>query len=86
MNTRQSKVLSLIESIVNVIVGLVISFLTQSFIFGIYDIHLSLISNITITLFFTFISVLRSYIIRRLFNCNFHHRVLNFYFTEKGHG
>lgn len=68
---NQSQRLSLIESIVNVIVGLIVSLITQQFIFGIYDIHLSLISNMTITLFFTVISIIRTYCIRRLFNCNF---------------
>ena len=64
----QSRKMSLIESITNVIIGYSISVLAQIIIFPIFDIHVSLSQNIKIGLSFTVISIIRSYFLRRLFN------------------
>lgn len=64
----QSKKVSLIESIINTIVGLSVSFIIQLIIYPAMDIEVKLHQNIIITLVFTIASILRGYIIRRLFN------------------
>jgi len=64
----QSKFHSLIESFTNVIIGYFVSLLSQIIIFPIFNINVSLKSNIYIGLWFTVISIIRSYCIRRLFN------------------
>lgn len=64
----QTKSLSLLESIVNVIIGNAIALASQLVIFGFYGIHLSLWVNIQMSLWFTAVSVIRSYLIRRFFN------------------
>ena len=64
----QSRLGSLVESLTNVAVGLVISLLSQIVIFGAYGIHLTLGDNVMITVWFTVVSVLRSFAIRRYFN------------------
>ena len=60
--------MSFVESLTNVAVGLVVSLISQIVIFGLYGIHISLGQNIAMTLWFTLISIIRSFCIRRVFN------------------
>ena len=64
----QSRSMSMIEVGVNVGLGLVVSFISQVLIFSAYDVHLSLNQNLTVTLYFTAISIVRGYALRRFFN------------------
>lgn len=64
----QTKKHSILESLTNVIVGLLMSFLTQLVIYPILDIEVSLNQNVIITTVFFIISFVRSYVIRRIFN------------------
>lgn len=64
----QSKKQSLIESIINVIVGYIVALLSQIIIFPIFGLDVNIQSNILIGLWFTGISIIRSYILRRVFN------------------
>lgn len=64
----QTRLMSLVETMTNILVGLVISFLSQIVIFKLYDVHLSTQQNVEITLYFTIISILRSFALRRFFN------------------
>lgn len=61
----QSKLDSFFESIINILVGYFIALASQLFIFPMFGIDISLTDNILIGLFFTVISVVRSYAIRR---------------------
>ena len=65
---KQSKKYSIIESMVNVILGLIISFLIQLWIYPALNISVSLNQNIIITIVFFIASFLRGYVVRRLFN------------------
>jgi hypothetical protein len=60
--------MSMVETITNVAIGLVVSFLSQVVIFKYYDIHISLAQNLELTLYFTVVSIIRSYVLRRFFN------------------
>jgi hypothetical protein len=60
--------MSMIEVATNITIGLVVSFISQIAIFKLYDIHISVTQNIEITIWFTVISIIRSYLIRRWFN------------------
>ena len=64
----QSRRNSLIESATNILIGYWCAVLTQLIIFPIMGIDVSLNKNLIIGLFFTLISLLRSYVIRRVFN------------------
>jgi hypothetical protein len=69
MNTyRQKRLHSLMESMVNVVVGMLINFTAQLIIYPLMGINVSLNTNIVIMLLFTIVSVARSYAIRRWFN------------------
>jgi uncharacterized protein YacL len=65
---KQSKRLSLIESIANTSIGLIVSFLVQLLIFPHFGIIVSHETNLYITLIFFVVSFARGYIIRRVFN------------------
>lgn len=64
----QTKKMSLIETIVSVIIGYIISLAAQLIIFPLFDINVSLAENLMIGLFFTVVSIIRGYLVRRLFN------------------
>jgi len=65
---KQSKRMSAIEAITNVVVGLLVSFGIQLVIYPILDIPVTIGENIIITSVFFVASFLRSYILRRIFN------------------
>ncbi len=64
----QSRRMSMIEVATNIVIGLVVSFISQIVIFKLYDIHISVTQNVEITIWFTVISIIRSYLVRRWFN------------------
>jgi hypothetical protein len=64
----QSRKGSLLEAVINVAIGAGIALVSQLIIFPSYGVNVSLSTNIKITIWFTFISVARSYLLRRAFN------------------
>ena len=64
----QKKRLSLIESLTNTFTGLLVSFGIQLIIYPALNIPVRIEQNIIITLIFTLASILRGYIVRRIFN------------------
>ena len=64
----QTKKQSIIESLTNILVGLITSFLIQLIIYPLLNIPVSLNQNIIITVVFFIVSFLRGYLIRRFFN------------------
>lgn len=64
----QSKKNSLIESISNVFVGLIITFIFSPLVYWVFDVEITVKQMGGVTVTFTLISILRTYIIRRFFN------------------
>jgi len=64
----QSKIGSLVESLINILIGFGIALGSQILIFPMYGVNIPLHDNVMITLWFTLISIARSYSLRRLFN------------------
>lgn len=64
----QTKWSSFRESITNISIGYVIATISQILIFPLYGIHVSIFDNLTMGLFFTVVSIIRSYLLRRYFN------------------
>lgn len=64
----QKKSHSLIESLINVLIGYFIALAAQLIIFPRYGIHISMSDNLMIGALFTIVSIARSYVLRRLFN------------------
>jgi len=69
MQTRKQ---SLIEAWINVAVGYLVALGTQLIIFPMLGIVVHIRQNITIGIVFTVVSLVRSYILRRLFNRLYH--------------
>lgn len=64
----QSRKHSMLEAIINVVVGYGIVLAAQMIIFPLFGIHVSLQQNMQIGLLFTVVSLVRGYVLRRLFN------------------
>lgn len=64
----QSRRMSFVESCCNVAIGYGVAVASQVLIFPWFGIHVPLRSNLLIGLWFTLISIVRSYVLRRLFN------------------
>lgn len=64
----QTKKQSLFESLLNILIGYSVAVASQVLIFPWFDIHIPLSDNLLIGFYFTIISLLRSYLIRRFFN------------------
>lgn len=64
---RQAKIHSFIESISNIVIGYTVALISQLLVFPMFDIHIPFSSNLKIGAWFTLISIIRSYAIRRWF-------------------
>lgn len=64
----QTRTQSLMESIINILIGYIVAVLSQVAIFPIFGINVPLSDNLLIGAYFTLISLIRSYAVRRYFN------------------
>jgi hypothetical protein len=64
----QSRAMSLVEAVANVLVGYGVAVATQMTIFPWFGLHGTLDQNLTMGLIFRVVSLVRSYALRRLFN------------------
>lgn len=65
---KQTRKQSLIESLTNVAIGYIVSLISLFIVFPLVGIESTVGKNMLITLYFTAISIARSYIVRRYFN------------------
>lgn len=63
----QSRTMSFVESIANVIVGYGIALVTQIVVFPLLGLHPTLAQNLRIGVVFTGVSIARSFALRRVF-------------------
>ena len=64
---KQSRAMSLVESVANVVVGYGVAVVTQILIFPIFGLHTTLAQNMKMGAIFSFVSIARSFALRRLF-------------------
>jgi len=64
---KQSRLMSLVESVANVVVGYGVAVVTQILIFPIFGLHTTLAQNLKMGAVFTVVSIARSFALRRLF-------------------
>ena len=69
---KQTRLGSLAESALNVVIGYGVALISQLVVFPMVGIHIPLHTNFVIGFWFTLISLVRSYIIRRWFNARIH--------------
>ncbi len=65
---EQTKLGSFYESVINIIIGWIINFTANMTIFPLFGWEISVEQNIYLGTIYTFISLIRSYVIRRWFN------------------
>ena len=64
---KQSRLMSLVESLANVLVGYVVAVVTQMAVFPLFGLAVTVTENLLIGLIFTVVSIMRSYALRRGF-------------------
>ena len=64
----QTKIESAIEVVVNVLIGYAVATASQIMIFPLFGVFLPLSDNLLIGAYFTAISIVRGYVVRRFFN------------------
>ena len=64
---KQSRAMSLVESVANVVVGYGIAVASQILIFPAFGLHMTMAQNLKLAAAFTVISICRSFALRRLF-------------------
>jgi len=73
---QQTKLGSFYESLMNIAIGAVVALVSQLLVFPMFGIDVPLSTNLGIMAWFTLISVIRSYVIRRWFNDRLHSAAL----------
>jgi len=68
VNKGQSKYYSFLEAVINSIIGYAVAIFSQEVLFPHYGIKIPLASHLQLGLWFTIISIARSFILRRIFN------------------
>lgn len=69
---RQTRIGSLVEAGINVLIGFTINFFANILILPLIGFHITVGQNIFIGVLYTIVSVARSYAIRRWFNARLH--------------
>jgi hypothetical protein len=69
---QQTKLGSLIEAFINIVIGFGINFTANMTIFPLFGWSISVEQNIALGACYTVISLVRSYVIRRWFNARLH--------------
>ena len=64
---KQSRLMSMVESLANVLVGYGVAVITQMMVFPLFGLALTVTENLLIGLIFTVVSIVRSYALRRGF-------------------
>jgi hypothetical protein len=64
---RQSRLMSLVEAVANVVVGLALAVVTQVVVFPILGLQASLAQNLKLAMVFTAVSIVRGFALRRFF-------------------
>ena len=63
----QSRRMSLVEAVTNVVVGYLLAVMTQLLVLPLFGLHASIDQNLTIGVIFTAVSFIRSFALRRMF-------------------
>lgn len=71
MKGEQTKLASLMEALFSTLLGLVVAVAATQFICYMYDIPMTMQSNLILTFWMTVLSIVRSYVVRRMWNAEF---------------
>jgi hypothetical protein len=68
----QTRLGSFLEALINTLIGLVVSLTSTVILMPLVGIHSTMSQNVQLTVYFTAISIARSYLLRRYFNARLH--------------
>jgi hypothetical protein len=71
---KQSHIASAVEAVVSTLIGMVLAWLAQIVLFRVYGVQASHGQILSITLWLSGVSILRQFVMRRLWNAQFWHR------------
>ena len=71
-HVRQSRLGSLLEAFINILIGFGINFAANMLILPFFGFHITVSENLVLGLIYTGISVARSYAVRRWFDARIH--------------
>lgn len=74
---KQSRAMSLIEAIANVAIGFWIAVAVQALVFPLFGFHAAPAQHLALSAIFTSVSLIRSFVLRRVFEA-IRHRGINF--------
>jgi hypothetical protein len=64
---KQTRFMSMIEAITNVVVGYGVAVVAQMLVFPVFGLHTTLVQNLKMGLIFTGVSLIRAFALRRVF-------------------
>lgn len=64
---KQSRIMSLMETVLSTTIGFVVALVTQWLVFPLFGFRPALVENLAITAIFTVVSILRQFFVRRAF-------------------
>ena len=64
----QSRIMSAIESVASTAIGYGVALASQLAVFPLFGIHVTFADNLGISAYFTIISLIRGFVVRRVFN------------------
>jgi len=64
---KQSRAMSMIEAVANVVVGYGVAVVTQMLVFPVFGLHATLAQNLKMGAIFSAVSIARSFTLRRMF-------------------
>jgi hypothetical protein len=66
-NGKQSRMMSMVEAVTNVLVGYLLALALQAALFPMLGLQVGLVDNLLIGAAFTIVSIVRSFMLRRFF-------------------
>ena len=64
---KQTRVMSLVEAVANVVVGYGVAVVTQMLVFPVFGLQTTLVQNLKLGAVFSIVSMIRSFALRRVF-------------------
>jgi membrane protein implicated in regulation of membrane protease activity len=68
---NQTRKHSFLESLTNIAIGYFVALGSQTILFPMVGVHVPFSTNVQLSIYFTIISLVRSYLLRRFFTCRF---------------
>lgn len=65
--SRQSRTMSLVETCAGTAAGFILTLILQALVYPLFGLHMTFATNLWLTIIFTVASIVRGYVLRRVF-------------------